>query len=320
LNTSKNAGYPLDPCNPVAGVRGPDKPMRMQFVSDKIMRALAALKGVVIVALILAPACGSIAAPPGSSRAYVESKGPPPGYLAKGEYPDSVALLPPPPAPESVALALDEQLNRQALELRDTPRWQLAAQDAMTRFPDAAGMLSCALGAPINQQDTPSAYLILRRSVIDVGMSVREVKKHYQRTRPFVVNEQPVCTPTAIRYLKKDGSYPSGHTAAGWAWALIFAEIAPDKADAVLARGWEFGQSRAICNVHWQSDVTQGRVIGATLVARLHANDEFRADLANAREEIAAVRAQGLPPNRDCAAEAKALAKNLPADQQVSLN
>ena len=294
--------------------------MRMQFVSDKIMRALAALKDVVIVALMLAPTCGSIAAPPGSSRAYLESKGPPPGYLAKGEHPDSVALLPPPPAPESVALTLDEQLNRQALELRDTPRWQLAAQDAMTRFPDAAGMLSCALGAPINQQDTPSAYLILRRSVIDVGMSVREVKKHYQRTRPFVVNEQPVCTPTAIRYLKKDGSYPSGHTAAGWAWALIFAEIAPDKADAVLARGWEFGQSRAVCNVHWQSDVTQGRVIGATLVARLHANDEFRADLANAREEIVAVRARGFPPNRDCAAEAKALAKNLPADQQVSLN
>jgi acid phosphatase (class A) len=294
--------------------------VRTLFVPDQLMRALAALKDVFIVALMMVPACSSIAASPGSSRAYLESKSPPPGYLTKGEHPNSVALLPPPPAPESVAFALDEQLNREALELRDTLRWQLAAQDAMTRFPDAAGMLSCALGVPINQQDTPSAYLILRRSVIDVGMSVREVKKHYQRARPFIVNEQPVCTPTAIRYLEKDGSYPSGHTAAGWAWALIFAEIAPDKADAVLARGWEFGQSRAICNVHWQSDVAQGRVIGAALVARLHANDEFRADLANAREEIAATRARGLPPSRDCAAEAKALPKNRPADQKVSLN
>ncbi len=290
------------------------------ILQTHLIRTRAAIKGLTLITWTIAAACSSVDVPPGSSHADLESKGPPPGYLAKGEHPESLALLPPPPAPESVAFALDEQLNRQTFELRDTPRWQLAAQDAMTRFPDAAGTFSCALGVPINQQDTPSAYLILRRSAVDVGMSVRRVKKHYQRQRPFIVNEQPVCTPTAIRYLKKDGSYPSGHTAAGWAWALIFAEIAPDKADAILARGWEFGQSRAICNVHWQSDVTQGRVIGATLVARLHANDEFRADLANAREEIAAVRARGLPPDRDCAAEAKALAKNLPADQRVGSN
>ena len=97
------------------------------------------------------------------------------------------------------------------------------------------------------------------------------------------------------------------------AWALILAEIAPDRTDAVLARGWEFGQSRAVCNVHWQSDVTQGRVIGATLVARLHANEEFRADLKSAREEIVALRARELPQSRDCEAEARALAVGAPA-------
>ena len=91
-------------------------------------------------------------------------------------------------------------------------------------------------------------------------------------------------------------------------WALILAEIAPDRTDAVLARGWEFGQSRAVCNVHWQSDVTQGRVVGAALVARLHANEEFRADLESAREEIEAIRAKEMPQSRDCEAEARALA------------
>ncbi len=106
----------------------------------------------------------------------------------------------------------------------------------------------------------------------------------------------------------RDGSYPSGHTATGWLWALILTEIAPDRTDAVLKRGWEFGQSRAVCNVHWQSDVTQGRVVGAALVARLHANEEFRADLESAREEIEAIRAMDLPQSRDCEAEARALA------------
>jgi acid phosphatase (class A) len=123
-----------------------------------------------------------------------------------------------------------------------------------------------------------------------------------------VVNEQPVCTPTFLKYLKKDGSYPSGHTTTGWVWGLILAEIAPDRIDEVLARGWAFGQSRAICNVHWQSDVTQGRLLGAAVVASLHANPDFRADLEVARKEVAAARAGRLRPDRDCEAEAEALA------------
>ena len=86
-------------------------------------------------------------------------------------------------------------------------------------------------------------------------------------------------------------------------------EVAPDSTDAVLARGLSFGESRNVCNAHWRSDVLAGRVIGASTVARLHAEDVFRAELDIARAELAAVRAKGLPPTRDCAAEAAALAK-----------
>jgi len=68
-------------------------------------------------------------------------------------------------------------------------------------------------------------------------------------------NGAPVCTPEDEEVLRKDGFYPSGHTALGWAWALILTEIAPDRADAILARGRAFGVSRNICNVHWHSDV-----------------------------------------------------------------
>ena len=109
--------------------------------------------------------------------------------------------------------------------------------------------------------------------------------------------------------MKKDGSYPSGHTAIGWAWALILTEIAPGQADAILARGRAFGKSRNICNVHWHSDVVEGRFMGAAAVARLHADPAFRAELESARAELAAVRAKGLKPMRDCEAEAEALAQ-----------
>jgi acid phosphatase (class A) len=87
-------------------------------------------------------------------------------------------------------------------------------------------------------------------------------------------------------------------------------EIAPDRADALLARGRSFGESRVICGVHWQSDVVAGRLVGAGTVARLHADPVFRADLEAARKELLSVLAKGLLPTRDCSAEAAAMSAN----------
>ena len=79
--------------------------------------------------------------------------------------------------------------------------------------------------------------MLLRRTLTDTGRTTQAAKKHYNRARPFVWNKEPICTPKDQPHLAKDGSYPSGHTTVGWAWALILAEIAPDRADAILARG-----------------------------------------------------------------------------------
>jgi len=233
------------------------------------------------------------------------------GYLSLQELPNSVALLPPPPAAGSTALALDKEVNRKDLALRGMPRWKLAAEDANLRFPQAAGTFSCALNAPITEQDTPRLYLLMRRVMIDAALSTARAKSQYNRPRPFLVNKKPTCTPDEERHLMKSGSYPSGHTAIGWAWALILCEIAPEQTEAILARGRAFGESRMVCNVHWQSDVIEGRVMGAAVIARLHADPQFRADVEAARAELAAVRAKGLKPTRDCQAEAEALAYHM---------
>ncbi len=233
------------------------------------------------------------------------------GYLQQDSLPNSLALIPPPPAQGSAALAFDEEVSRKALALRDTPRWELSIEDANLMFPEAAGAFSCALGIPITEQDTPHLYMLLRRSAADAGLSTYTAKKHYQRKRPFMINGEPVCTPEEEEGLRKDGSYPSGHTALGWAWALILTEIAPDRADAILARGRAFGESRNVCNVHWHSDVAEGRFMGAATVAKLHANPAFRDEIEAAKTEFAAVRARGLKSTRDCQAEADALTYRL---------
>ncbi|HTP65085.1 MAG TPA: phosphatase PAP2 family protein [Geobacteraceae bacterium] len=231
------------------------------------------------------------------------------GYLTSATAPDSAMLLPPPPATGSAALALDEEISRDSQALKDSPRWALATMDADLTFPAAAGAFSCALNAPVTEQDTPHLYNLLRRVFADTNQATSRAKKKYMRSRPFVANGKPSCSPKDEQFLKTNGSYPSGHSAAGWAWALLLAEIAPDRADAILARGRAFGQSRVICNVHWESDVMEGRFMGAATVARLHGDPAFRADLEAARAELAAVRAKGAKPARDCKAEAAALAE-----------
>lgn len=234
------------------------------------------------------------------------------GYLSSKTLPNSLALLPPPPAGGSAASALDEEFSRKSLDLRGTSRWTLAAEDADLTFPQAAGTFSCSLNVPITEQDTPRLYILMRRSLVDAGLSTRMAKDHYSRARPFAVNKERTCTPGEEKQLASDGSYPSGHTAIGWAWALILSELAPDQTDAILARGRAFGQSRVVCNVHWESDVIEGQLMGAGTVARLHADSTFLADLEAAKAELASVRAKGLKPTRDCDAEAAAMALDPP--------
>ena len=167
----------------------------------------------------------------------------------------------------------------------------LAAKDAYVSFPELAVALSCALDVPITEKDTPCLYMLLRRTVADLMACTDAVKVRYDRTRPFVLNKQPTCRPDDENHLRTSGSYPSGHTTVGWrATALVLAEIAPDKSDIILARGRAFGESRLVCNAHWQSDVTEARIVGSAVIARLHADPAFRADANAAGKEIAEVR------------------------------
>lgn len=233
------------------------------------------------------------------------------GYLPMDDPMDSKAFVPPAPAEDSARQELDDAVSAKTLALRGSPRWTLAQHDAHLGFPAAADTYSCTLGIPVSEQETPELYMLLRRTLADVGLATYSAKNAYQRERPFMVNGEPTCTPDEEEALRHDGSYPSGHTSIGWGWALILSELAPERADALLARGRTFGESRIVCNVHWYSDVVAGRMVAAAAVAKLHTNQDFLAAMTAAGEEIGRVRKKGLPPSGDCVAEAKALSTRL---------
>lgn len=229
----------------------------------------------------------------------------PKGYLAPADLPDSLALLPPPPAPGSAAMARDEEVSTAMARAPGTPRFNQAASDADLHPPHVFSTFACAAGVVPDRQKTPVLLRLLGKSMIDVGLATYKAKNHYQRTRPFVAHGNATCFPPDESALRKDGSYPSGHSAIGWGSALILAEIVPSHADAILQRGRNFGQSRLVCNAHWASDVDAGRMIASATVARLHADTVFRNDLAAARRELAVAVS---PDATACAAEARALA------------
>jgi acid phosphatase (class A) len=269
--------------------------MMHPFFTPILRQRLAAILFVGLGCIALAPAAGA--------KAPAKT-----GYLPDDAVPSSLAQLPPPPAPGSPSMALDEAIAQRSFALRDTPRWTLAISDADLTFPHAAETYACTLGVSITETATPHLYHLLQRSQRDLGAAPRSAKNHYLRKRPYVINGQPMCTPDYSKMMAKEGSYPSGHTTVGWGWALILAEVAPESTDALMVRARAFGESRNVCNVHWHSDVMQARLLAPSVVSRLHTEAEFRADLEAARTELAAARAKGLKPNRDCAAEAAALA------------
>lgn len=203
----------------------------------------------------------------------------------------------------------DKEGAAAGIALRGSPRWDLATADADLRPGHAAAAFSCTAGFTIGKAETPALYALLGRAMADLGGASAEIKKRYARPRPFMVNGQPSCTPEAEKWLRYDGSYPSGHSAIGYGTGLILAEIMPDHAAQLIARGRAYGDSRRVCNVHWLSDVEEGRIVASATVMRLNADAAFAADLARAREEVAKVRAAPPAAPADCAKEALALGK-----------
>jgi acid phosphatase (class A) len=264
---------------------------------------------VMLSAVLVATGCASsahIVAPTSATEVGEFRHGFLNGYLPTSELPDSLALLPAPPATGSAAQAADDAAFRELTKFQGTPRGAIAVEDANLSFPHVAETFSCALGVPISEQETPN--LKLRRTLTDAGLATYKAKDKYQRTRPFVVFKVASCTPAEDSFLRTDGSYPSGHTSIGWTWALTLTEIAPDRADAILQRGRAFGQSRGICGAHWKSDIESGRIIGAATFARLHASPVFEKQMEAARAEVAKERTRGAAPPGNCTAEAAALA------------
>lgn len=206
--------------------------------------------------------------------------------ISKERMPNAVYFLPAPPDTTSAAFAFDKAQYRWGLEQRkDSARCAIAVSDAEWSVACMCRIYSDPLGLTISKEATPAIYEMLSVGVMTADQVGKQPKEHYMRTRPYVFFGEPTIVPGDEEELSHNGSYPSGHTILGWSAALLLTELAPEHADAILAVGYRYGQSRVIAGFHWQSDVDAGRLCASAAVARMHADERFLKLMQKAREE-----------------------------------
>lgn len=215
-------------------------------------------------------------------------------FLEEWQVPNSYKLLPPPPEGGTILFLYDKERYDWGKLQRDTPRGDQAVADARIEGNGVPEAFSEAFGIEISPETTPEILKLIINMREDAGdLSTRHAKNYYMRQRPFSFFNEMTCNPEQQEELSTNGSYPSGHTAIGWATALVLAELNPDRQDDILKRGFEMGQSRVICGYHFQSDVDAARIVASGVVARLHADDAFNAQLAKAKKEVASLKKAG---------------------------
>jgi len=190
---------------------------------------------------------------------------------------DVKSLLAPPPAQGSseeqaeIAQILRWQATRTPLEVA---RSQAEEEVTVFAFADV-------LGPWFTEHDLPTTATLMQRVQKDAKAFTNDAKKIWNRKRPPLVDSR--IKPCVS--LEKSGSYPSGHATRGILWATLLAEIFPDKRDALLARGTQIGDDRALAGMHYASDVVAGQKLGAAIAAKLLADPNFKAELDKAKAE-----------------------------------
>lgn len=208
-------------------------------------------------------------------------------FLVPSGVMDSKLFLAGPPSEDSALFAYDKELYLQGKTLRSTERGKQAQMDADVSTENLLIQFSKPFGYKLSKNDTPAiAYLIDNMKEDAGGFATAAAKQYFQRERPYSYFKEPPCNIEDTKRLNPFKSYPSGHTAIGWSVALVLSEINPDNQLEIMRKGYDIGNSRVICGYHWNSDVTDGRLIAAAVVARLHANDEFNEAMQKAKAEF----------------------------------
>lgn len=189
----------------------------------------------------------------------------------------------------SARFICDLQMYWNSKPVRDTKRGKTAEEEAEYSVAMMQKIMGEAIGITITDTETPAITRLISYVLDKSSDTADHLKLLRFRKRPFVQLGEPSSVPGNDENEQGKSSFPSGHTNLGWAEALVMAEVVPERQDEILRRGYEYGYNRIIVGYHWYTDVEATRPLASALVARLHADPEFRLMIKTAREEYETV-------------------------------
>lgn len=217
--------------------------------------------------------------------ASAQSKAEP--FFSFRELPNMLKWCPAPPDTVGAAFAYDIMQYMWGKQMRQNKeRADIAIRDAVYSLECIMEEFSEPLGLKMSKEETPEIYKLLKDSKATCENISNFPKFYYKRIRPFMRFHEHTATPQFEPDLRRNFSYPSGHTILGWCSALLLSEINPERADTILARGMMYGESRVIVGAHWQSDVDAGRLAASAVYSRMHTSDRFLEQMQLARQEF----------------------------------
>jgi acid phosphatase (class A) len=223
------------------------------------------------------------------------------GYLAAGMF-DVMAVLPPAPVAGDPRYNADRLIFLETRKLVGAPRYVLATSDAQSGVADLMKDFSCAVGVSLTPQSAPMTAALIQRAARDTARETNRAKDIFKRLRPFQIDSGEICQDKVT--LARSYDYPSGHTTAGWTWALILSELVPARSSEILARGRAYGESRFICGAHNESAVEAGRLSATVTMTAVRGTAAYQADAAAAKAEMATLLTDPATPKPDaCAVE-----------------
>jgi acid phosphatase (class A) len=258
--------------------------------------------------LMAACAVSAEATPRQTATAAVEEAK---GYVAEARLFALADAAPPPPAEGSVQDIDDRARSDAYRALAGGDRWLLATAHAEVRPELARQHFDCALGVRFQGQSTPRLTAILARTLHDADEAAERIKARAHRPRPVAADPDRTPCQRVTPAGRLTASYPSGSATVGAAYGEVMAALDPAHAAQAREIGRQIAVSRAVCGMHYDTDVREGIALGRAVAAEIVASPAFAADLTAAQAELAVVRTTGLT-NAGCTAEAAALALPLP--------
>ena len=217
-------------------------------------------------------------------------------YFQLEQLPKLINIMPAPPAFDSPEFAADVVRYCNGKELRqDSARVAQAIADA--EWDDHTKIYALwqeAFGLEISETNTPEIWTLMETSLATTDPMRKETKQFYKRQRPFERYEDSMPSHEEAA-LAGEGSYPSGHSLRGWTISLLLAQIAPQRAEQIFKRGWDYCNSRVIVGAHWQSDVDNSRTAASIGFCALQGSDAFIQQMKKAQAEYI-IKTHGLEP------------------------